>query len=71
MPTELSTDFSTVSNISLKKSTIRILLKMTTRRVAQYRRFGSYEVEDLQLMEQLITSLLGAEECNIFIYKSK
>ena len=64
-------DSGTVSNISLKKSTIRILLKMNTRKLAQYRRFGSYAVEDLDVMEQLITSLLGADKCNIFIYKSK
>lgn len=39
--------------------------------MGQYRRSGSYEVNELDTMDKVIESLLGAKACSLFIYKSK
>jgi len=60
-----------VSNMSLNKSQIRILIKGMRHRLSSYKRFGSYEESDLLIMETLLEYLVGAENTNIFIFKHK
>ena len=70
MPTQ-TTPSTTVSNMYLNRSQIRILIKGMRHRLSSYKRFGSYEESDLLIMETLLEYLVGAENTNIFIFKHK